>query len=329
MIEDLGRYYSFRVKGKVRYPELDVYRVDEGYIIVRSGKHITEQMLYEQYMVTSFLQQRGFSHVAVPVYSDIGSFLVHVERGKIIYICFAKERLEDEYKDMGSFLAHFHEAGRTYPYTPEFINRYGKWKQYWEQMIDQVEQTKEDLINQMDSSKTEPWKRLWIETCFYYIGLGENALQFLSESERDQRLTWMDQPVFAMKRIFPFPNRGFILPFQMVHDHPARDLAELFRYFTLRKGKRAFPYIRHALRNYEGKRSLSVFGKRLVFSRLLFPVHFIDHTKKVLANGQFSSREYKELERMLRLQSTYEQCLKDLHEEWFQEDPSIPRISWL
>ncbi|MBO8156756.1 MAG: hypothetical protein H0Z32_09865 [Bacillaceae bacterium] len=329
MKEDLQRYYSFEIREQIPHSKLDLFQVDNGYIIVRSGRHITEKMLYEQYMMTSFMQRNGFSHVAVPVYSDIGSFLVTLERGKIAFVCFARKQAKGKIEDIGSFLASFHEAGSRYPYTPEMFNRYGLWKQNWERIIDEMEQVRDSLTESSDWLTSAKWKKLWIETSFYYIGLAENAIQFLTESERDQRFTRADQGGIALNRISPYPNEGFILPFRLVHDHPSRDLAEAIRELFIQNGTRALPNVRKALKDYENQRSLSAFGKRLIFARLLFPVHFIDFTKEVIEKKDFSDQKYEELKKWLRFQSVYEQCLKSVFYELFQDDRSIPNITWL
>ncbi|MFP3360225.1 hypothetical protein R0K17_23205, partial [Planococcus sp. SIMBA_143] len=66
-----------------------------------------------------------------------------------------------------------------------------------------------------------------------------------------------------------------------VFDHPVRDLAEYTRGMLLSDAPSE--EIVQFLHDYQSERPLSIFSWRLLYARLLYPVHFFDHVDSVMS----------------------------------------------
>src|SRR5699024_5568074 len=89
----------------------------------------------------------------------------------------------------------------------------------------------------------------------------------------------------------------------LAYDHPARDLAEYIRSRLL--NRETEKEMAQFLQDYQKRRPLSVFGWRLLYARLLFPVHIFDLVGRgFLLNDP--SGLYGELTVLLASQRDYE-----------------------
>ncbi|MRG85178.1 protein kinase family protein [Salinibacillus xinjiangensis] len=328
MKDILKRNYSFHCQYETTIAGLEAFRGTDGYAMVFPADYIDEHLITEQYVIADYLNQNGFHHVAKPLYSNEGHFIVPLNEESSVYACHVSSIPERrDVLDLAEFLPSFHQAGHGFPYTPLHLNRYGQWKTNWEQIVDQLEVIRSSLIEKRFISD---WERLWIESCFYFIGLGENAIQFLQESERENLYNQFDQPVFTLERINPFPHEEIILPNRIVHDHPSRDLAELIRHLIVTKGRNAFEVIPRILERYQNQRPLSLFGWRLLFSRLVFPIHFIDYTEDILSKERITEDDYHIFNKMLSDQAEYEYGLQLFSKEMERHfDMNLEVIGWI
>ncbi|SES65145.1 spore coat protein YutH [Salinibacillus kushneri] len=309
MRELLKEKFLFYGQYETKLLGFPAYKGSDGYAIVIPADYIDEDFITEQYVIADYLNQSGFTHVAKPLYSNEGKFIVPINEESSIYTCHVQSvpSSSEDPQQFISFLTSFHQAGHGFPYSPINLNRYGQWKTNWEQIIDQLEWIRNMII---EKPYITDWERLWLESCFYFIGMGENAIQFLQESEQENLYNQYDQPVFTFERISPFPHQEVIFPNRIIHDHPSRDLSEMMRYYIMEKGAKGFPIISNMLDVYQNKRPISVFGWRLLFSRLAFPIHFIDYTEKVLTKEKITQDDYEEFQKRLANQYHYEEGLQ-------------------
>jgi spore coat protein YutH len=329
MKEILKRFFPYQFQYPTRMAGYTAYQESDGYVIVLEADYLDENEIAEQHVIADFIHKSGYEHVAVPVYSNNETFIVPINEGSSVYLLRAKP-LQSEgnhHQKLITFLQSFHHLGHQFPYTPLYNNRYGEWKYNWEQIIDQIDILRQSFINKKFLTE---WEREWLQCSFYFIGFGENAIQYLQETEQDKNFNQYDQPVFTFERINPFPNKEVVLPKRIVHDHPSRDLAELIRHLILTEGKQGVTSALQLLRTYQQKRPLSIFGWRLLFARLLFPIHFIDYTSKVMNQENTMSLEIVELKSLISYQAEYEHCISLIYQGMKQNfQVELPLVEWI
>jgi spore coat protein YutH len=161
----------------------------------------------------------------------------------------------------------------------------------------------------------------------YLIGLSENAIQYLQESETDKRFHEGDQGVFAFRRYRHHLLEPVIWTDDLAYDHSSRDLAEFIRYKFLEE-ELDMREISSFLKDYQEIRPLSVFSWRLLYARLVYPIHFFDFIETGFNNND--ERKHLELKQFLRKQEIYEERLGNLFEsvnvDYKRYD--LPVIKW-
>lgn len=87
------------------------------------------------------------------------------------------------------------------------------------------------LSIQIASKPHHAFDKLFIESFPYYLGLGENAIQYLADTELDDRPLPVDSGTICHQRFTRETwENAFSLPVDFVFDHGGRDIAECLRY---------------------------------------------------------------------------------------------------
>lgn len=274
---------------KVSVNGYDGYKNKDGiYFII--PKVNNETIHYEQKIISEYLSGSGFTNLASPILNQQGQLTTQIEQKEFI-VCLGRLANHNNYMSHGQLLATFHRIGAEYPYAPEYISSYGQWKTLWQNKIDKMEQL---YNNQIQERPVTRFQRLFIDTFPYIIGLAENALQYLQETELDNRFNESDQACFTFQRYKRQLQDQMIWSHELSYDHPTRDIAEYIRPFLLEE-QQSLKKVRTFLSEYEQVRSLSIFGWRLLYARLLFPVHLFDFLERGLgvANSNYLYKDYK------------------------------------
>ncbi|WP_070119456.1 spore coat putative kinase YutH [Bacillus marinisedimentorum] len=175
----------------------------------------------------------------------------------------------------GQELAVFHQRGRMYRGAFSKRDRYGAWHDYWVERIDALEEWR----NNYKSRKHTEFEALFQETYPYYLGLTENAVQYLVDTEIDVPRQQSDAGTICHKR---FDRQAWIengrlkMPHLWVWDHPARDLAEWVRRECGPGSRPDQQMVLNFLYEYAQYQPLSPYGWRQFFARLLFPLHYFE-----------------------------------------------------
>ncbi|WP_102028527.1 hypothetical protein [Salirhabdus sp. Marseille-P4669] len=328
MKDILRRFYPYQFQYESTISGYTAFQEADGWVLVLPGDYIDENEITEQYVIADFIQKSGFPHMAVPVQSVSESYRVPINKEEHVYVCQLQPvQAPKDYNELIHFLERFHNTSRSFPYSPIYVNRYGHWKKNWEQIVDQFDFVKQSYLEKDELTDME---RLWLESCFYFIGIGENAIQYLQETNHEKQYNQYDQPVFAFERILPFPNTEAILPNRIVYDHPSRDLAELTRHIILTQGRDGLSTIGNMLTAYNQKRPLSLFSWRLFYARLIFPIHFVDYSTEIISQLKDNDYEYRRLKAFFSYQNEYEYCLKQIHQYINRNvDHTLPSLDWL
>ncbi|GER68213.1 endospore coat-associated protein YutH [Weizmannia acidilactici] len=328
----LKKYYGIDAEHSFFDGKLVRYEANGNLYTLVPVTGIPENVLVELYEMSHHLVTNGDRYASAFYPSKEQKFLVTDEEYDYVLL---ENRYKKAFGNMrtGRKLAKFHLRGRTIPANITETNRMGEWKKYWEQRLEQMEQA---WYRTVEEHPDHPFEQMFVESFPYYMGLCENAIQYVVDTELDEQSAENDAGTICHERFSDGVwGRKYIIhhPFDWVFDHAARDIAEWIRWQYLQKQHTYRPDVRAFLRQYESLAPLSPFAWRLVYARLLFPLHYFE-----CVEAYFLSRSEKEqkmheekLERILRGTGQYEAFLAEFYE--LAEVPArkynIPRIAWL
>src|SRR5690625_4610094 len=115
-----------------------------------------------------------------------------------------------------------------------------------------------------------------------------------------------------------------------VYEHARRDIAEYIRTKLLWGEKREVSMVRLFLEEYESVQPLSVFSWRLLYARLIYPIHLFDQIEKSFYETD-RKQSYQQMARLFDRQHVYEHHLADLfhgeHPNFYELD--LPMLHWI
>jgi spore coat protein YutH len=317
------------------YVKLDSYDALRGngwlYFIAKPGGRKAEDII-ELEKIAEHLRKNGDNHVPVFLQATEGGYITTWENHQ--YCVLANRQSDKPAKvKLGRKLAKFHERGKTVPFKIERSNRIGQWKQLWEKRLDQIEKVWNDLLFQ---SPEDEFEKMFIESFPYYIGLTENAIQFLVDTELDDEPKESDSGTVCHER-FTKDSWGESCylkdPFDWVFDHRSRDLAEWTRERYLRNTQTYALDVKQFFTDYQSIAPLSSFSWRLLFSRLLFPLHYFECIENyyITRSEQEKKLLEEQLGKMLKQSTEYERFLGTfLQTAGAPIKPlKIPALDWL
>lgn len=317
------------------YVKLDSYDALRGngwlYLVAKSNGREAED-INELEKIAEHLRKNGDPHVPAFLQSNEGDFITTWENQQ--YCVLANRQLEKPAKvKIGRKLAKFHERGKTVPFKIERSSRIGQWKQLWEKRLDQIEKVWSELLYQ---TPDDDFERMFIDSFPYYIGLTENAIQYLVDTELDDEPKESDSGTVCHER-FSYDSWGanyYIKdPFDWVFDHRSRDLAEWSRERYFRNTQTYEIDVRQFFVDYQSIAPLSSFSWRLLFSRLLFPLHYFECIENyyITRSEQDKKLLEEQLSKMLKQSTEYERFLGHFyHTVGAPLKPlKIPQLDWL
>ncbi|MBM7600686.1 spore coat protein YutH [Virgibacillus halotolerans] len=320
--ELLHTYYELPVEEKIVLDGKEGYKHDEYFYFIINVNN-KEVIHMEQAALAYYLLENHFNHTAFPIQNRYGEWFT-TDQGKNHMVLQVQQPLQDQRLSPGESLASFHLVGANYDYEPKAISSYGQWKALWIEKLTVFE------TNLEQEAKKHPthYYQLIMDILPYVIGISENAIQYLQESEQDNRFHEADQGTISFRRYTNQLEKPILWVDEFVYDHPARDLAEYIRMTLLKDGGE--DELVEFLKDYNSIRPLSVFSWRLLYARLIFPIHFFDIMQSGFLTDDFASL-YTQMTDLLDKQADYERKLAD----FFQmggvkhEKLNIPVIKWL
>lgn len=278
----------------------------------------------EQAALSYYLYENNYLHTAIPIRTLQGDWFAPLEEKQYMVLKVRQSKKETS-ESHGRQLAAFHQMGSQYTYEPQRISSYGEWKQLW---IDKLS-TFEAYAHQEARKSHDRYERLVMDILPYLIGMSENAIQYIAESQLDLRYDDGDQGTITFQRYRGQMMNPVIWPDELTYDHPVRDLAEYMRSGFLSDDQKVHDEMVNFMVDYQHSQPLSLFSWRQLYARLIFPAHLFDYLEK----GFFEKTEesYQELEELVAKQPQYEKKLNRLYDE-FQVDYrafDIPVLHWL
>lgn len=313
---------AFQEGAAIRYWENDTL-----YTLIQVT-HMPQEMLVELYQMSEHLKKEGDRYVATFYPSKNNTFLV--TQDDIDFVVLKKEQNRSKAKrKIGRQLAKFHLRGRSLNAKITERNRMGQWKMLWEKRLEQMESMWRSIIQ---SQPENPFTMLFAESFPYYMGLSENAIQYLVDTELDEEPTFADGGTICHER---FTHESWSTPSQMrnpfdwVYDHCGRDIAEWIRDVYLRRSQTFEPEIHTFLNNYQKLSPLSPFSWRLIYARLLFPFHYYECIEEYFRTNQEEKQKHLEerLHFYIKYSQEYERFLNQF--KTFTGVVKIPEIHWL
>jgi len=320
--EFLSVYYHIQAEEKITLDGRTGWKNNQYAYFTIYGSNM-EMIRMEQAVLSYFLKE-AYQQMAVPVSNIQGQLITAFEGEHYLVMEVAAVRTWETELTDGTLLAEFHQLGTMYQYEPKRISSYGQWKDLWTQKLNLFEHK----IQEEAQRSTSAYYRLLMDVLPYIIGISENAIQYLRESEADQRYHEVDQGSLAFRRYHKQLKSVVLWPEELVYDHPARDIAERIRFMLIQGEKKAKIY--EFLQDYNSIRPLSVFSWRLIYARLIFPIHLFDAMESGLQNE--NAKEYDHnLEMLLKNQKLYENRLGHFFQiaDVDNELLHIPVLHWL
>ncbi|MEN2768355.1 hypothetical protein [Ornithinibacillus xuwenensis] len=324
MKELLLTNYSIHVNEHVRVCGREGFR-DHDYLYFIISSANKETIHLEQAALSYYLAENGFKHTALPIPTVDNSWFV--DHGNNRYIVLRVEELQDSSREShGTLLANFHETTAAYTYEPKEISSYGLWKDLWIKKLTAFE----NKLNHESTANSSNYYRRLVDVFPYIIGISENAIQYMQESETDKRYHYGDQGVFCFRRYKNHVNESVIWTDDLVYDHPTRDLAEYIRWKLLEEDEYAMKEVVSFMTDYQAVRPLSIFSWRLLYARLIYPIHIFDLMEDCFKGGS-DDHNTAELNRLIKKQVVYEKRLANLYDLMHVPYKSydVPVLEWL
>ena len=316
--EKISRYPSFR-SGNVIYSIIPIEKLEQ-------------EELEERQKMSEHLSLQGDQSVSTFVLANHGSYVSEVDEN--LFVLLANGLLQPiRIQRIGLELATFHTRGRSIDQKITKCSRIGQWKALWEARIDQLERVWSEKLQAHPNNEFE---QLFVETFPYYMVLGENAIQYLVDTEMDDTPDVVDSGTVCYERFQQSTWNGeshIKNPFDWVFDHASRDLAEWVRDYY---GQHIHTYQRGVVQffqEYQSIERLSSFSIRLLYARLLFPIQYYETIEGYFSNPRESrSNELEEtLSTLIKTSQYYEKFLKSFFElaEFPTTQIPLPEIEWL
>ncbi|OCA87605.1 spore coat protein YutH [Bacillus sp. FJAT-27225] len=327
----LEQVYGIKTEKYMRVESFDAFLANGFCYFVADPGTRDEEEAAELQKLAAHVAAYGDRNVPALLPTKNGPIIAEWENRR--YCLFAGQLSERNVNQrIGRRLAKFHERGRLVPFEVQKNSRIGKWKQLWEARLDQMEKVWSAKIFQPSD---EEFERLFIESFPYYLGLAENSIQYLVDTEIDDDPMDSDSGTVCHER---FSNdtwgKQYMIknPLDWVFDHRSRDLAEWARARYFHNSRTSGPEITRFFTEYQQVAMLSPFGWRLLYARLLFPLHYLETVETYYSAARETDRRAAEerLTGIINKSKDYEQFLTSFY--GLANAPvaaKLPRPEWL
>jgi spore coat protein YutH len=314
---------AIRLNGQERYLKGDVL-----YTIV-PVTHLEQKVLVELYEMSEHMAKFSDRKVSLFTAGKNHAFLITHENEDYVLLR-NRYRPAARRKRLGRKLARFHERGKNLQADIEVLNRAGKWPELWGKRVDQMERAWSAFIQEPPKDEFD---RMFLESFPYFMGLAENAIQYAKDTELDEKPHYHDRATICHERFYEGLWEGeqeIRNPFDWVYDHHSRDIAEWIRHQYFKSGGAIRPELQAFIRDYESVSPVSPFAWRLVYARLMFPLHYFMTVEEYYHAGSLPRQKplEEQMKRHLRDTAEYEQFLRSFY-AMANVKYKLPAVGWL
>ena len=304
---------------------------NQRFLLIPVGQ-IDEESLSELEEMAIHLKKNGDQAVGTFLHTKENERLIKIESDQYCVLTCDHNHSRSSNR-IGRKLAKFHYRGRTISFSVQKLSRVGQWHKLWETRIDQMEKVWNSMLYQQPESEFD---RMFMESFPYYMAMTENAIQYLVDTELDDEPKSIDYGTVCHHHFssHTWGNEiGMRNPFDWVFDHCSRDLAEWTREKYFHNVQTYQPDLQRFYSEYQSIEPLSSFSWRLLYARILFPLHYVECIEDYYSTTREQDQRLltERLEKYLSYSSEYESFLQ----QFFQllEVPvrkyRIPTLDWL
>lgn len=229
--------------------------------------------------------------------------------GEYDYILFSVKNLGEEYDildiiEMNKKLVLNDISGKIYR---------NNWSKLWSEKVDYFEYQ----IRELGLKKTSV-----SDTFSYYLGLAENAISYVTMTNKTLQRTALDSVVLSHRRIF-YPNikLNYLNPLSFVFDLEVRDIAEYLKALFFSDHNEE---VTIELESFLKTSHLSIYGYQMFYARLLYPSYYFDVYEGIMNKDVPED----ELVKIVEKANDYEQFLKEAYYQ-ISKYARIEKIDWL
>lgn len=317
----LTQYYNiFNARPIQKYD--NCFIDNEEYVYSITSLNNNEVFYEEQNSLAKFCIEQGYESFMQIIPNSFGQIITSFKEQNLL-VSRGRLSLFRGKATAGRELAQFHLSNYLYPFEPRYESSYGKWQELWIEKLSFFERE----IKRETSKDKGKFLIKARNILPYIIGISENAIQYLQENKWDHQFTQVDRGTICFRRYKNQLNKPFIPLGNLVYDHPVRDISEVVRQKLLHS-KNGPEESLHFLMDYHYGSALSLYSFKLLYARLLYPVHFFDLFYKQL----FSKKDYTtRLEKLKNIQNKYEEGLRRFFELIERNYETLPMhmIQWL
>ena len=145
------------------------------------------------------------------------------------------------------------------------------WSDLWSNKLDYLE----NILTHLELS----YKNV-LPICLYFMGLAENAIEYVNEILENERLKKEDELVISHTRIDINESiKELYSPLNLIVDHPSRDISEYLKSLFAHND-----YDYNEIEEYIMSLNFSDVGLKLLYGRMLYPSFFFDLWDEVIAD---------------------------------------------
>ncbi|MCM3112947.1 spore coat putative kinase YutH [Lederbergia lenta] len=329
-MEILEKYYEIKPESSIQDGNITRYMKNDSIYTIVPVTHVEQETLIELYEISEHMAKYQDKKVSRFVAQAEGKFLITHEEQDYVLLKNTKRKSGSQ-KNVGRMLAKFHERGKEIQIQISSINRIGQWKEYWITRLEQLERAWHAAVQEKPE---EEFEKLFIESFPYYLGLCENAIQYVTDTEMDLVPQYSDRGTICHERFHDNLWKESLEirnPFDWVFDHCGRDIAEWVRGCYFRQPRSFQPEMIHFLQGYQSIITITEFSWRLIYARLLFPLHYFSCIEEYYSAETQSKQKHLEekMRRYIRDSGEYELFLKHFYKIAGADTKRIPIIDWI
>ncbi|MDE6284482.1 MAG: hypothetical protein K2M17_01930 [Bacilli bacterium] len=187
------------------------------------------------------------------------------------------------------------------------------WSKLWSDKVDYFEYQ----IRELGLKKTAV-----SDSFSYYLGLAENAIAYVTNTNKMLQRTTMDHVVLSHRRIF-YPNLklNYLNPLSFVFDLEVRDIAEYLKSLFFSEDNSE---VMLELESYLKTTHLSSYGYQMLYARLLYPSYYFDVYDEIMNKDT----NEEELVKIVAKADDFEEFLKEAYLSISKYAP-IEKIDWI
>lgn len=185
------------------------------------------------------------------------------------------------------------------------------WAKLWSDKLDYFEYQVHELGKD---------KEIILDSFSYYLGMAENAISYVVNTESKYTLASGDRIVLSHRRInYPNYKLNFCNPLSFIFDLEVRDIASFIKSAFVQEGNPLF-YLEQVLK----LKKFSIYSLQMLFARLVYPTYYFDIYEKVMSGELDEDRLIPIIDKA----QDYEIFLQKAFSEISKYMP-IDRIEWL